>query len=202
MNRKISLLISTFFHPVFVNLLSLISLFFLFPFLQFAVSNNVKIFYILFIFITTGILPIILVIILKLSGRLNSIFLNNKEERTFPYIVTSCIYLFDYYFLMKFGAPQLLNTYLLACSCIVVAVLIINLYYKISIHSASFGAFIAVLFSASQIANFDVRIFIALVFLILGLTATARLFLNAHSHLQVYSGFLLGLVIMSAIFNL
>lgn len=196
MNRKISLFISSIFHPVFVNLLSLILLFLLFPFLQFAVSNNLKIIYISFIFITTGILPVIAVGVLKLMGKANTILLDDKEERTTPYIITACIYLFDYYFLIRFGAPQILIAYLLACSCIVVAILIINIYYKISIHSASLGGLTAVLISASQLANFDVRILLAIVFIIFGLTATARLFSNAHSPLQIYSGFILGLLIM------
>ena len=196
MNRKISLFISSVFHPVFVNLWSLISLFVLFPFLQYAVGYNLKTLYISFVFITTGILPVIAVGILKFMGKTNSVLLEDKDERTTPYIITSCIYLFDYYVFIRYGAPQILIAYLLACSCIVVAVLIINIYYKISIHSASLGALAAVLISASQIANFDVRILLAFVFLIFGLTASARLFSNAHTPQQTYTGFFLGLLIM------
>lgn len=199
MNRKISLFISSVFHPVFVNLWSLILLFVLFPFLQYAVSNNLKIIYISFIFITTGIVPIIAVGVLKFVGKANTFMLDDKDERTTPYIITSCIYLFDYYLFIRFGAPQILIAYLLACSCVVVAVLIINIYYKISIHSASLGALAAVLISASQMANFDVRILLATTFFIFGLTATARLFSDAHSQLQIYSGFILGLIIMISI---
>jgi hypothetical protein len=196
MNRKISLFISSIFHPVFINLLSLILLFVLFPFLQIAISFSLKIFYILFIFITTGLLPVILVGVLKLLGKLNSVLLDDKDERTTPYIITACLYLFDYYFLMRFGAPHLLIAYLLACSCIVVAVLIINIYYKISIHSASLGALSAILIASSQMASFDIRILLALIILISGLTASARLFSNAHVPYQIYSGFFLGIVIM------
>jgi hypothetical protein len=199
MNRNFSLFISSIFHPVFVNLWSLISLFFLYPFLQYAVGYNLKLLYILFIFITTGIVPVIAVLILKSVGKLNTILLEDKDERTTPYIITSCIYLFDYYLFIRFGAPQILIAYLLACSCIVVAVLIINIYYKISIHSASLGAFVAVIFSASQVANFDVRIFLSLIFIAWGITASARLFSNAHTPLQIYTGFFLGILIMKFI---
>ena len=102
MNRKFPLFISVIFHPVFVNLISLLLLFILFPFMQIAVSNALKLFYILFIFITTGILPMIIVGVLKLMGKLNSILLDDKDERTTPYIITACLYLFDYYFLLFF----------------------------------------------------------------------------------------------------
>ena len=164
--------------------------------MQIAVSNALKLFYILFIFITTGILPMIMVGVLKLMGKLNSILLDDKDDRTTPYIITACLYLFDYYFLLRFGAPHILIAYLLACSCIVVAVLIINIFYKISIHTASLGALIAVLISASQIADFDIRILLSIAIIIAGLTATARLLLNAHTPFQLYSGFAVGTIIM------
>ncbi len=196
MSRKLSLFISILFHPVFVNLFSLLMLFVLFPYLQYVVSNTLKLFYILFIFITTGIFPVIAVGILKLMGKTSSVLLDEKEERTIPYIITACIYLFDYYFFLQFGAPALLNAYLLACASIVVLVLLVNKFNKISIHAASLGALMAVVISGLHVAHFDVRILLALIIFLSGLTASARLFANAHIPQQLYTGFLLGLSIM------
>jgi len=196
MNRKISLFISIIFHPVFVNLLSLLLLFNLFPILEFTISTKNKFFYSFLIFITTGLFPLVVVGLLKIKDTNLSLFLNKKEERTIPYITTACWYLLDYIFCISRGAPHLFTSYLLACSCIVVAILIINISYKISIHSASLGALSAVLISSSQIANFDIRSLLAFLFMITGLTATARLFLNAHCEHQIYTGFLLGVTIM------
>jgi hypothetical protein len=196
MNRSVSLFISALFHPVFVNLFSLLLLFVLFPYLQYAVSDGLKTFYILFIFITTGLLPIVAVGILKLIGKASSVLLNNQEERTIPYIITASIYLFDYYFCLRIGSPQLINAYLLACASIVVAVLIINRFNKISIHAASLGALMAVIVSANHIANFDIRVVLSITIFFAGLTASARLFANAHVPQQLYTGFLLGLIIM------
>lgn len=196
MSRKLSLFISVLFHPVFVNLLSLLLLFVLFPYLQFAIGDGLKTFYVLFIFITTGILPVLVVLTMKLLGKTSSIVLDNKDERTTPYLVTSSIYLFDYYLFLKMGAPQLLSAYLLACSSIVVLVLIINLADKISIHSASLGALTGVIISATHTATFDIRIVLVLVFIITGLTASARLFANSHKPYQLLAGYLLGLMMM------
>ncbi len=196
MNRKLSLFISVLFHPVFVNLVSLLLLFTLFPFLHFAFSKGLKTFYILFIFITTGLIPVAIVGLLKLTEKVSSFLMDIREERTIPYIVTACIYLFDYYFCIYLHGPQLLTAYLLGSSCIVAAILIINLFDKISIHAASLGALAALVISAMPVMSFEGRILLSIVLVFTGLTATARLFLNAHVPHQVYSGFFLGLVIM------
>lgn len=196
MNRRLALFISTLFHPVFTNLLGLVLLFALFPQLQFAVSTRMKLFYILFIFITTGLLPVLSVIILKLLGRVSSFLLNDQEDRTMPYIITACVYLFDYYFCRRIGSPVLLNAYLLACSSIVVAVLIINRFNKISIHAASLGALLGVVVSAAFLSGTDVRALLGVLFLITGLTVSARMFMEAHVPQQLYTGLLLGFTVM------
>jgi hypothetical protein len=196
MNRRISLFISTLFHPVFVNLLSLLLLFILFPQLQFAISDRMKVFYILFIFTTTGLLPVLTVMLMKLIGKVSSFLLNDREDRTVPYIITASVYLFDYYFCSRIGSPVLLNAYLLACASIVVVVLIINLFNKISIHAASLGALLAVVVSAAYVAGMDIRLLLALIFVLSGLTASARLFAGAHMPHQLYTGLLLGFMVM------
>jgi hypothetical protein len=196
MNKRVSFLISFIFHPVFVNLFSFVLLFVVFPYLQYVVSGRLQTFYILFVFITTGLIPALAVGLLKLMGRVNSVLLDNQEERTTPYIITAGIYLFDYYFFQRMSSPIILNGYLLACASIVVAVLIINRFYKISIHAASLGGLMGVAVSGLHTANFDIRILIAILFIITGLTASARLFAKSHIPQQVYAGFLLGLVIM------
>ena len=196
MSNRFSILISAVFHPIFVNLTSLVLLFILFPYLRFGLNDTLKFYFVLFIFLTTGFVPLIAVLLLKLLGKAKSIMLDDMDERTIPYLLTSSLYLFSYFFFQKIDAPYIIRAYLLACSCIVLLVLIINLYSKISIHCASLGALTGVLFAASQIAPFDVRIALAIAFIITGLTATARLFANSHDYIQILSGYFLGLIIM------
>jgi hypothetical protein len=196
MSRRLSLLISTVFHPVLINLASLLLLFVLFPFMQYGLNTRVKVFYVLFTFILTGLLPVVGVVILKLTGIAHSIMLETREERTTPYIITAMLYLFVYYFMARVGSPAILQAYLLGSASIVVVVLCINLFTKISIHTSSLGALMAVVISATQQAGFDIRILLAGIMIATGLTATARLFAGSHTPAQLYGGFLLGLVIM------
>lgn len=196
MGRSLSLTISTVFHPVFVNLLGLVALIFLSPYLSMGLNPTARFFYIAFIFISAGVLPMVVVLLMKLLGKVSSIMLEVQEERNMPYLITASIYLFDFYFLTRLHTPGLLRAYLLACACIVVAVVIINYFYKISVHATSLGALTAVIISSASYAILDTRLFLIAAFVISGITLSARLFLLAHNLQQLISGWMLGFVIM------
>lgn len=196
MNRTVSLAISTAFHPVFVNGMGLLALIFLTPYLSLGLSPNAQLFYVLFIFISAGIIPMVAVLLMKLMGKVQSILLNVQDERNIPYLVTASIYLFDFYFLSRLHAPATIRAYVLACACIVVAVVIINHFYKISIHGASLGALTAIFVSVAHFSIIDIRYLLIGVFVVSGITLSARLFLYAHTLVQVIAGWLLGFLIM------
>jgi hypothetical protein len=200
MNKSVSLIISSVFHPVFVNLMGLMSLFVLSPYLRLGVNENAKLFYILFIFISSGIVPVVMVLLLKMLGKVQSVLLDVQEERNIPYLITASIYLIDYYFLSQSQhTPTLIRAYVLACACIVVAVVIVNHFYKISVHGASLGALTGVIISTSFFSTIDIRYLLAGVFIVSGITLSARLFLYAHTFGQVITGWLLGFVVIYTI---
>jgi hypothetical protein len=196
MNRTVSLTISTAFHPVFVNLMGLLALLFLSPYLSLGLTPGAQLFYVLFIFISAGMVPMVVVLLLKLLGRVESILLNVQDERNIPYLVTAAIYLFDFYFLARLNTPSILRAYVLACACIVVLVVIINHFYKISVHGASLGALAAIVTKAAVFSGIDIRYLLITVMIVSGITLSARLFLYAHTLGQVITGWLLGFGVM------
>jgi hypothetical protein len=196
MNRTVSLAISTAFHPVFVNLMGLLLLIFLSPYLNLGLSANAQLFYVLFIFISAGIIPMVVVLLMKLLGKVQSILLNSQDERNIPYLVTASVYLFDFYFLSRLHSPSVLRAYVLACACIVVLVVIINHFYKISVHGASLGALAAIVISGAHFSGTDIRYLLVIVMVVSGITLSARLFLYAHTFWQVITGWFLGFLVM------
>lgn len=195
MKQKAALLISGLFHPVFVNLISLLLLLYCSPYLRFTLRDEAKLFYVLFIFISTGIIPIAIVILLSWMGRVQSILLDVQHERNLPYLITACLYLIDYYFFSQANTPVLIKAYLLACASIVIAVAVINHFYKISIHAASLGALLGMLIAISPNAVIDIRWLLAIAVIASGVTLSSRLYLKAHTHGQVYTGLLLGIIL-------
>lgn len=196
MNQGFSKFIAFVFHPVFINLLNLWLLFNLFPSLSHGIPLRVQLFYISFIFISTSIIPIITVFVLRFTGKVNSIMLHLREERKMPYLVTMLLYFFNYYNFTKYPTHPLILSYLLACAAVVGLVMVFNFYTKISIHLATLGALAGLLAVASQYSQFDLRLLLVLSILLSGFVASARLSSNAHQPKEVYSGFVLGFVLM------
>ncbi len=196
MNRTWAILLSTVFHPVFINLLSFILVIELTPYLQAGFSAEAKWFYILYVFITTGMIPLFVVVVRKALGFSKSIMLDQADDRHIPYITTAVAYLLGYYFFIQLGAPHILQGYMLASACIMVAILIINFYTKISAHATSLGALVGLLMALSSYALVDVRIYLVVALIFTGLTCVARLALQAHTHQQIYWGALVGFGMM------
>ncbi len=188
--------ISVLFHPAFVNLLNLFTLFFLFPQLHSGVPAKLKWFYLMFIFISTSIIPIILIFVLKISGRIKTIMLHDREERRIPYLLTIFIYGFDYYNFTKISATPIVLNYLLACMAVLTIIFIVNYFYKISIHTATLGSFLALLMVNYVNTGAELRPLISITFVMIGLVSSARLFANSHNLSQVYLGLIVGFIPM------
>lgn len=198
---RINIAVSALFHPVWVNLLTTWLLFVLFPELNNGLPAKLKQFMILFVFVVTGVVPVLVLGFLRLTGKINSIMLNAKEDRRWPYLITMLLYFFCFYNFYKLNAPNILLKYLLGCTIIVLFVALVNNYYKISIHATSMGALLGVLMAACAITQTDLRPIIAATILLGGFVCNARLLLNAHTTDQLFIGYLTGTVAMFLILH-
>lgn len=198
--RLVSRIVSVAFHPVFVNAFCLLSLFTLYPSLASGLNTKVKEFLFLFIFLSTAIVPLLSVFIMRLSGNITNIQLPGANDRNLPYLITLLMYLFCFYQLQKYSISSVLPYYLLACSSVMATVFAFNFFKKISIHMATLGVWSAIILFAYFAGSNEIRIYLALVLLISGLTASARLYLEAHTRFEVYTGYGIGFVLTSVVF--
>src|SRR3972149_9728143 len=89
----------------------------------------------------------------------------------------------------------------LFASCIsVLLVLTISYFWKISAHLVGWGGLTGLIASLSLRFHTDLMIFLIIALILSGITAFARLRLNAHNQSQVYSGFLLGILTVLMVF--
>jgi hypothetical protein len=191
MNKKVQLIISTIFHPIFINLVSLWLLFSMFPALA-ALPYMAKSTVIALIVSLNIILPALVVALLKLTNQVSSIQLQHLKERKWPFAFTALGYIASFYLLNKAGVSIIVLKYLLAGTLTVVIIAIVSNFWKISVHMASIGALLSLLIIINQYTQLDLRIAIGLVIAIAGLVGSARHFANAHNTAQLVAGFLVG----------
>ena len=145
--------------------------------------------------ILTLIIPVILLIFLWRKGYIDSLHIHDSKQRTTPYIYTLTCYSFWAYFLhVTMQLPMFLFIIAIGAVVALLAVTIINHWWKISAHLTGIGGLLGGICSFSL--NYSIMpIKCIMIVLVLALLLMyARLHLDAHSPLQVVCGFLLGLL--------
>ena len=147
------------------------------------------------IFVSTYIIPIILLALLKKVKLIDDYHLRSINERKFPvlfFIMLSfligralmAIHIVDLLAFSFFGVAFALSfTYLL-----------FNLKIKTSLHTLGIGGIIGFVIVMSYEYQLNFNAFLAVLFVVAGLIGISRLALNAHRPKEVYIGFVLGIV--------
>src|SRR5690606_38496695 len=150
------------------------------------------------VFIGTAFFPIISVLLMKALKFVESIHLYKPKDRIIPLIGSMVFYFWIYHVSKNIDAPFLLRVMLLGAFWGVIALFIMNIFYKVSMHTAGAGSMIGmviVLLMTSPIAM-TIPLFLAMG--IAGLVGTARLLLGAHRTYEIWLGYGLGIVIQLA----
>lgn len=154
----------------------------------------------LIVFVFSFLFPVLNIYLLYKLKRLPSLVLSNQNDRTFPYIMTALFYFGLFYLLMDINIWNTIKIFIVGGGLAILVTAIINLKYKISAHMVGIGGMLGVLISISYLIKFDFTFFYMAVIVIAGLVAFARLTLKEHEPSQIYTGFLLGLIVQTSLF--
>ena len=195
MNNKLANIISIVFHPVFIPLYGIISLlslkyFFYFPFFS-------KAYIVLLVAMFTCVIPALFLFLLYKANYIDSLSVEKRGQRHILYIVSIISYLLCIYLFWKIRMPVWVILMSLCITAIMLAMFIINFFWKISIHAAAIGGFTGGLFFVSYLLHINpVPFFLAALLVGAGVMA-ARLQLGVHTAAQVICGYLLGFFFMT-----
>jgi hypothetical protein len=198
LNTRLAHLLSTVLHPLLMPTILFILLFFRAPTSLGvdAFDSRFKWFIIAMIFVYTFALPSYLIYLMYRWGMIQSIRLENLEERRLPYLLTAIIYILLGYFIYTKNALLFPSAYILwSIASVIFLVGIISFWWQISAHAAGVGGMIGTL--AGLISRFgESALFIPMLCLIVfaGFLLSARLQLNAHTPAQVGAGVVLGIL--------
>lgn len=153
-----------------------------------------------FVFLLLGVnivAPAVSMLVMIRYGMLTSIELRNRKERFGPYLLVIFYYVLSY-FMLRWKGPYLPDTVFSFFLSVIVSLAIslsINSVWKISVHMLAQGGVFGTLLALNVIhPNLD-TLYPALSLLMAGVTGYSRLYLDAHTHGQVYAGFCLGAVV-------
>ncbi len=200
MEKQFAKILSVLFHPLLIPTYALLLLFSTNYYFVMVLPLQYKYLVLSFVFITTFVLPSIMMFILLRAKMINSLQMENSKERTLPLFIVSGFFFATYYFLREAPQSSIFNLFMLGATILVLLSLLINYITKISVHMVGlgglFGAFTGLALTFSQ----DINHLIYLIILTAGFTGFARLKLKSHLPSQIYLGFLLGSIFMLSMF--
>lgn len=182
--------LSVLFTPFYLPILGLLILF-IFSYLS-LLPLTYKLFLLLMFYLFTVFLPTALIRFYRRYQGWTLIELGSRERRAIPYVISIFSYLLCYYIMAATHVPHFMGSILIAALVIQVACAIINLFIKISTHTAAIGGVTGALLAFSVIFSFNPVWWLCIVLLLAGMVGTSRMILRQHSLCQVVLGFLAG----------
>jgi hypothetical protein len=163
--------------------------------------NVLKIWFVSIVFLFTIAIPSISMYILFKFKAIESFEMNDRSERTIPLLVSCTSFMALLYVLKETNIPPVFLYLLYSATFSLLVGLLINLVYKISLHTLGWGALAATLISISLRMGFTLLIPIIVSVVISGLVGYARLKQNAHKQSEIYLGYVVGASVIIFIAN-
>jgi membrane-associated phospholipid phosphatase len=161
--------------------------------IEMAIENQSALF--LQTFLMTAGIPIFGVVLMKGLDMINSVQMEDKQERIGPFILVGLCYTWYFYNIFKTSAlPPLYQSFTLGVLIALWVAFIINLFQKISLHTVGMGGFLAITIFSLGISYSPFKWLLIGVVLAAGLVGTSRLYLKAHTTEEVWGGYLIGFV--------
>ena len=185
-------IMSMLFAPFYLPLVGLVALF-LFSYMS-LLPLAYKLPMLLMVYISTILMPSLLIHLYRKFQGWTSKELGRKERRVVPYLISILCY-FCCFFLMEYrNTPRVISIILVAALVIQMVCALINVWWKISTHTAAIGGVAGGLVVYSIAFSFNPIRWLAYDILMAGMVGTARMILRQHTLAQVVTGFLVGVV--------
>ncbi len=182
--------LSALFTPFYLPLLGLVALF-LFSYLSiFPWTYKLQVLILTYLF--TILLPTAMIHAYRRYNGWTLIELGARERRLVPYVISITCYFTCLYIMRQLHMPHFMGSILVAALAVQIFCTLINVWWKISEHTAAIGGVGGALFAFAEYLNFNPVWWLSLIFLIAGILGTSRMILRQHTLGQVVGGFWVG----------
>jgi hypothetical protein len=201
-NLKLSKILSYILHPLLIPTAATVALL-LYPDVNVVLMPfRLKAWFLSVVFVFTFILPVAVAFILIKFKVLSSINMSDRRERTVPLIITSTSFMALLFSIKSTGIPPVFLYVLYTATISIISGLLINTFYKISLHTLGWGALVAAFIGLSlRLGNPMVGLIVTTIVLS-GIAGYARLDQNAHNQAQIYLGYIAGAGVITLVLML
>ncbi len=195
MITRIATILTYLFHPILMSMIGILVIFNAGIYIS-DIPDEFKRFIYSIVFLSNVLIPLTLVPALYLFKNIQHITLNERRERIIPLFFSAICYYLGYYLVSRFSSIRVIDTFLFSSVVVLFILLLVSVFWKISIHMAGLGGLTGLILMLSLLYTLDMTFFLSVAILISGIVATARLKLQSHNLLQIITGYVAGLVIV------
>lgn len=145
-------------------------------------------------FVSLVLMPLLSLPFFRYFRLIRNYSLDDKQERIYPILVAVVLAFLGFWFLGKVAYTEIVQQLFLILVILLSAFSVISLRWKISMHMTAIGGVCGFLLCLGIRFPGDIRADFILMLLLAGLLGASRLYLKKHNPLQVYVGFLFGLL--------
>ena len=183
-------IMSMIFTPFYLPIVGLIALF-IFSYMS-LLPMMYKLVMLAMVYLLTVVAPSLLIHLYRLCQGWTSHELGRKERRLVPYIISIVCYFACFFWMEYRNTPRVISIIVVVALTIQMVCALINIWWKISTHTAAIGGVAGGLVSYSIAFSFNPLWWLCFVLILAGAVGTARMILRLHSLSQVVTGFLVG----------
>lgn len=183
-------IMSMIFTPFYLPIVGLIALF-IFSYMS-LLPMMYKLVMLAMVYLLTVVAPSLLIHLYRLCQGWTSHELGRKEHRLVPYIISIVCYFACFFWMEYRNTPRVISIIVVVALTIQMVCALINIWWKISTHTAAIGGVAGGLVSYSIAFSFNPLWWLCFVLILAGAVGTARMILRQHSLSQVVTGFLVG----------
>ena len=195
---KLHKVISTILHP---TILPTAGIFLYFIFITRPYEKNLQLIILSLVFTLTYIVPILLLFFLKNFGFIKNFQVSTIKERRIPIIFMILILYFLGNTIIQIPMIRNLGILFYGTSLSLISIYVLfSVKLKSSLHLVSMGNMFGFFLIMTNIYNLSILYIILLLIFLSGILASSRLYLKAHTPLELLIGFFLGFVCQFILF--
>jgi membrane-associated phospholipid phosphatase len=183
-------IVSIIFTPFYLPLVGLIILFTTSYLSLLPMAYRLQVLILAYFF--TILLPTYLIHFYRRHQGWTLIELGHKERRLVPYLISIFCYFACIWIMERLHIYHFIGSIVMAALIVQMTCALINVWWKISTHTAAIGGVAGAVFGFSLIFGFNPVGWYCLILLVAGILGSARMILRQHSLAQVMAGFGVG----------
>ena len=201
METRLAKIISVVFHPILMPTYLIGMLLNLNAYFALVLTAKAKIMLLGMVFLSTCIFPMALIFLFIHSGKMLSLQMEKRQERTITLLAISMFYYITWWMLGRMQLSPVFSVFIIGVFYTSVFTLTINLFMKISLHMIAMGGATGLFVGLSLLLLLPLQSIVVIVILLSGIIGFARLKLNSHNPAQIYVGWIVGMAVMLSVLN-